>query len=88
MRLLGMAVMSADGEAQIIFLARDGRASANHVRGRSELDNFENQRWSIAGRQHFPVTLYQFLCSFPLGLYTLFFNPRTDQLTLSRSSRL
>jgi hypothetical protein len=50
-----MVMMSGEGEAQIIFLARDGSTSSNHVRGRSELDNFEKEPWSIAGRRHFPV---------------------------------
>lgn len=66
MRLLEMAVVSRDGEAQIIFLARHGSASANHVRGRSELDNFEKERWSTAGGEHFPVTLYHSLFSVSL----------------------
>jgi hypothetical protein len=59
MRLLEMAMISGDGEAQIIFLARNGSASSNHVRGRSELDNFEKERWSIAGGRHLPVNICQ-----------------------------
>ena len=57
MQLAKMAVVDEDGEAQIIFLARNGSASSNHVRGRSELDNFEKERWSIAGGRHFPVNI-------------------------------
>jgi hypothetical protein len=72
--MLERAVMqrSRDGEAQIIFLARPGSASANHVRGRSELDDFEKERWSIAGGRHFPVTWYHFCTSLLSSVYKLF----------------